>query len=181
MGGNRVVEDFGAGIVGKLKKKMALRFACPLHRREDGFSISFTCVPIITPIRLRFGWPGVYAGPASRWCWKFRLIPYDQEYRTLGLKEKRNWRSTVFTGALARQLRAVVTFSDLSSIFGQRAIRISNGVSFERIPVRREHDPVRGEVHLVAVADISFWHGFDRLVRGWRLIMLANSARPTCT
>lgn len=33
MGGDRVVEDLGAGIVGKLKKKMALRFARPLHRR----------------------------------------------------------------------------------------------------------------------------------------------------
>ncbi len=108
--------------------------------------------------------------------------PYDQEYRTLGLKEKTELAiDRIYRRALARQLRAVVTFSDLSSIFGQRTIRISNGVSFERIPVRREHDPVRGEVHLVAVADISFWHGFDRLVRGWRLIMLANSARPTCT
>lgn len=93
--------------------------------------------------------------------------PYDQEYRTLGLKEKTELAiDRIYRRALARQLRAVVTFSDLSSIFGQRAIRISNGVSFERIPVRREHDPVRGEVHLVAVADISFWHGFDRLVRG---------------
>ena len=42
----------------------------------------------------------------------------------------------------------------------------AQGQDCERIPVRREHDPVRGEVHLVAVADISFWHGFDRLVRG---------------
>lgn len=165
MGGNRVVEDFGAGIVGKLKKRWRYG-SLARYIVEDGFDFVYMRSDHnANPFTIRMARRVRRAGIAM--VMEIPTYPYDQEYRTLGLKEKTELAiDRIYRRALARQLRAVVTFSDLSSIFGQRTIRISNGVSFERIPVRREHDPVRGEVHLIAVADISFWHGFDRLVRG---------------
>ena len=60
---------------------------------------------------------------------------------------------------------AIVTFSDAKEIFGQRTINISNGVDFGSIPL---HKPVitNDELHLIGVAEVHYWHGYDRLIAG---------------
>ena len=63
---------------------------------------------------------------------------------------------------------ALVTFSDEERIFGQRTIRISNGVDFDSIPLHQpstiNHQP--SELHLIGVAEVHPWHGFDRVMAG---------------
>lgn len=68
---------------------------------------------------------------------------------------------------MARQLHAIVTFSNEPEIFGQRTIQISNGIDFSSIKVR-QNNPVDRELHLIGVAEIHYWHGFDRVVAGLR-------------
>lgn len=47
---------------------------------------------------------------------------------------------------------------------GKPAINISNGVDLDVIPVRdRKPDP--NAIHLLALASMSYWHGYDRLIR----------------
>jgi len=162
---NAILCDYGRGIKGKLLKRIEFNSIADYAINEDIRFVYIRSDHNANPFTIKMVKKMRKAD--IRVVMEIPTYPYDQEYRTLGLKEKTELAiDRIYRRALARQLRAVVTFSDLSSIFGQRTIRISNGVSFERIPVRREHDPVRGEVHLIAVADISFWHGFDRLVRG---------------
>ena len=80
----------------------------------------------------------------------------------------------LFRRRLYRQQDALVTFSDAGEIFGQRTIRISNGVDFDSIPLheynnRGERSEARGEkneLHLIGVAEVHTWHGYDRLVAG---------------
>ena len=63
---------------------------------------------------------------------------------------------------------ALVTFSDATEIFGQRTIRISNGVDFDSIPLHQpsaiSHQP--SVLHLIGVAEVHTWHGYDRLIAG---------------
>ena len=58
-----------------------------------------------------------------------------------------------------------MTFSGEEVIFGQRTIRISNGVDFSSLKLK-EKKPTNGELHLIGVAEIHYWHGFDRVLAG---------------
>ena len=70
----------------------------------------------------------------------------------------------LFRRALAAKMEAIVTFSNKKSIFGKRTICISNGIDLDSIPL---HNPKKQQdIHLIAVAEIHYWHGFDRLVAG---------------
>jgi len=68
---------------------------------------------------------------------------------------------------------ALVTFSDAEKIFGQRTIRISNGVDFDSIPLHQftnhlflEKEEKNLPLHLIGVAEVHDWHGFDRVMTG---------------
>ena len=62
-------------------------------------------------------------------------------------------------------MSAIVTFSDASEIFGQRTINISNGVDFDSIPIH-QFQPTDDALHLIGVAEVHIWHGYDRLIAG---------------
>lgn len=94
--------------------------------------------------------------------------PYDAEYAGFPWREQLKLRvDRCFRRQLAANVSAIVTFSDCDSIFGQRTIRISNGVMLEDIPlVCRPADSQSDTIHLTAVAEVHYWHGLDRLIDG---------------
>jgi len=94
--------------------------------------------------------------------------PYDTEY------SPHWWRQPLyfivdkwFRRCLYQYMDAIITFSDDKEIFGQRTICISNGVDFDSIQL---HEPILLDnncaIHLIGVAEVKPWHGFDRLVEG---------------
>ncbi len=103
--------------------------------------------------------------------------PYDQEFKNFEWKMRMGLKvDQLFRKKLYQQMDALVTFSDAERIFGQRTIRISNGVDFDSIPLLN-NDNVNGNdngngngvhraLHLIGVAEVHPWHGFDRLVAG---------------
>ncbi len=91
--------------------------------------------------------------------------PYDQEYESQGIG-RQIFQDKIFRKRLARQLDAIVTFSDYDTIFGQRTIRISNGIDFSSIPLKQQQNDTSHELRLIGVAEIHQWHGFDRIVKG---------------
>lgn len=103
--------------------------------------------------------------------------PYDQEFKNFEWKMRMGLKvDQLFRKKLYQEMDALVTFSDAERIFGQRTIRISNGVDFDSIPLLN-NDNVNGNdngngngvhraLHLIGVAEVHPWHGFDRLVAG---------------
>lgn len=92
--------------------------------------------------------------------------PYDQEFANFEWKIRAGLKiDQMFRTKLYQQMDALVTFSDAECIFGQRTIRISNGVDFDSIPL---HEPltINHELHLIGVAEVHDWHGFDRVMSG---------------
>lgn len=67
---------------------------------------------------------------------------------------------------LYQYMDAMVTFSDAMEIFGQRTINISNGVDFDSIPVHPMDRLDGASLHMIAVAEVHSWHGFDRMIEG---------------
>ena len=97
--------------------------------------------------------------------------PYDQEFNNFEWKMRLGLKiDQLFRCRLYQQMDALVTFSDAKEIFGQRTIRISNGVDFDSIPLHKprhaslplNHEPL----HLIGVAEVHPWHAFDRVIAG---------------
>mgnify|MGYP002855096705 CR=1 FL=1 len=94
--------------------------------------------------------------------------PYDDEFKTFSKKQRMELKvDQLFRNRLYRQMDAVVTFSDADEIFGQRTIRISNGVDFDSIPLHDSQFPIlNSQLHLIGVAEVHPWHAFDRVMAG---------------
>lgn len=61
-------------------------------------------------------------------------------------------------------LYTVIGADDLKEYKGRPAICISNGVCVENFPIHRHK--ANGELHILALASMRKWHGYDRLIRG---------------
>ena len=95
--------------------------------------------------------------------------PYDLEFIGASFRIRMNLKiDQRYRHQLAALTDGIVTFTDEETIFGQRTIRISNGVDFEHIPLRcpTKKEPNNPEIHLIGVAEVHYWHGFDRLIAG---------------
>lgn len=62
-------------------------------------------------------------------------------------------------------LYTLIGESSNGSYFGSKAINIENGIQIESIPakVRTEN---KGEIHILALATMAKWHGYDRFIKG---------------
>jgi len=105
--------------------------------------------------------------------------PYDQEFIGSGKKYRVELKiDQIFRKSLYKYMDAMVTFSDAKVIFGQRTINISNGVDFDSIPLHNfqlipeQSSPTRSlstlnsQLHLIGVAEVHYWHGYDRVIAG---------------
>ena len=159
----RVIEDYGRGMLAALKSRCCMnsvfRF-CVDHGIEMVYARGFMNA---SPVLIRLF--GKLQNKGIRCVTEVPTYPYDSEFRGYPLKYKIPlYIDMIFRRALAKKMNAIVTFSNEESIFGQRTIRISNGIDLDSIPL---HQPLhQTDVHLVAVAEIHYWHGFDRLVAG---------------
>lgn len=91
--------------------------------------------------------------------------PYDQEYFNKSMR-RQLIQDKFFRGKFAKQLDAIITFSEEDFIFGQKTIKISNGIDFNSIRLKKDSRHPANELHLIGVAEIHRWHGFDRVIRG---------------
>lgn len=158
-----VIADFGTGIGAKLKKRFCFGSIAQYVKREEirfVYIRSFhnACPPVVHLA-------DTLRRQGAKVVMEIPTYPYDQEYITLGMKLAL-FVDRCFRKQLARKLNAIVTFSNDESIFGQRTIRISNGIDFSAIPMRTHSNDTSHELHLIGVAEVHYWHGYDRLVQG---------------
>jgi len=92
--------------------------------------------------------------------------PYDQEYLEVSFSDKiRILTDKLFRHRMTGYIDKIVTFSNEKVIFGIPAINISNGIDFSTIKMKSQRPSVKN-VRLIGVAEIHFWHGFDRVLTG---------------
>lgn len=91
--------------------------------------------------------------------------PYDQEYANLKLSQKIIKRTEeIFRTRFKKLVDIVVSYTDEEMIFGIKTIKISNGIEINSIKPR-SHSP-GNDLHILVVASMEFWHGYDRLIEG---------------
>ena len=161
--GDKVIADYGTGVLAALRSRMQLDCIydyCVENGIEMVYARSFMNA---SPVLVRLF--GKLKKAGIKCVTEIPTYPYDSEFKGYPLKYKIPlYIDMMFRRQLARKMQAIVTFSSEKTIFGQRTICISNGIDLDSIPL---HNPVRQkDIHLIAVAEIHYWHGFDRLVAG---------------
>ena len=165
MAGGQVVEDFGPGTRGKIGKRIRYG-ALTRYIRENGVEFVYMRADHnANPFLNR--WLGQMKRMGVKVVMEIPTYPYDSEYSRAPLRARAVLQADkIFRGAMARRLSRIVTFSDFPSIFGVPTIRISNGIDFGAIPVKVSENRPGAVIRLMGVADIHFWHGFDRVIEG---------------
>lgn len=168
-----VVADYGTGAIAALRQRTS--YGCVYRYCRDRkvdfvYARSFmNASPWLVRLFDRLRRLGI------RCVTEIPTYPYDGELSGFPLSSRMGFLvDRMFRRRLARQMYAMVTFSDAREIFGRRTIRISNGVDFDSIPLhdyrstagdRSEANP-NDEIHLIGVAEVHYWHGFDRMIAG---------------
>lgn len=100
---------------------------------------------------------------------EFPTYPYKKETEGGDIKHRAIFFiNRFFRLFLKLYVSRAVTFTSLPRIHGIKTINISNAIDFDTIRLKKENPPlVKGGVfNLVGVADIHYWHGFDRAIKG---------------
>lgn len=159
-----VIKDYGTGMLAGLRQRIDLDCVYE-YCKDNGIEFVYArCFQNASPFLINFFKKLKSLG--IRTVTEIPTYPYDQEFTTFSRQERLGLKiDQMFRNKLYRQMSAVVTFSDAESIFGQRTIRISNGVDFDSTPIHQFH-PVDDAIHLIGVAEVHLWHGYDRLIAG---------------
>ena len=160
---NKVIADYGTGALAAIRSRTQLDCIynfCAVNSIEMVYARSFmNASPILVRLFHKLNKRGI------KCITEIPTYPYDSEFKGYPLKYKIPlYIDKLFRKALAKKMEAIVTFSNEETIFGKRTICISNGIDLDSIPI---HNPKKqNDIHLIAVAEIHYWHGFDRLVAG---------------
>ncbi|WP_302983040.1 glycosyltransferase [uncultured Muribaculum sp.] len=75
------------------------------------------------------------------------------------------WKEVCYMPFLKRYINRYVTVSNHNKISGVTTIKMANGIDFDLIsPINPL--PSDDAIHIIAVAKISVWHGYDRFLQG---------------
>jgi glycosyltransferase involved in cell wall biosynthesis len=163
----QVIKDYGMGKWAGLRQRLSYDCVYDYCLREKIEIVYARCFMNANPWLVHFFKKLKRAGVKA--VTEIPTYPYDCELdgsvglRHIGYVIDKHYREKLY-----RYMNAIVTFSDAEEIFGQRTIRISNGVDFDAIPLNKPSIiiPQSLEIHLIGVAEVHYWHGYDRLIAG---------------
>lgn len=161
---DKIIKNYGKGRMAALRQRLdysCIYDYCIAQGIEFVYARSFqNANPVLIQFFKRLRKAGI------RCVTEIPTYPYDGEFSGFPLITRIGLlMDKVFRNSLSAQMDAIVTFSDAQSIFGQRTINISNGVDFDSIPLHpyKSND---GDIHVIGVAEVHYWHGYDRMVAG---------------
>lgn len=163
---NTIIADYGSGTMSKIRKRTEFS---SITRFAKKMGIEFVYIRSnhnANPFTIMMVKQMKKAG--MKVVMEIPTYPYDSEYEAQGIS-RQIFQDKIFRNQLAKHLDAIVTFSDYQQIFGQRTIRISNGIDFNSVKVKTTINDTSKELNMIGVAEIHGWHGFDRMVKGLAL------------
>lgn len=88
--------------------------------------------------------------------------PIYGEYK--GIKKMANILIDYYSKFLRKYINYIVTYSLDEEIWGIKTVKISNAVNFTELKMKMPSNT--NDIHMIAVANFDFWHGYDRLIMG---------------
>lgn len=103
--------------------------------------------------------------------------PYDAESRYDKFSVKLiKWFERRHRRSFYKYIDRIVTFSKEKKIFDVPTVNIHNGVNLSWIKINKSVSGT-SDIHLIAVAVINVWHGYDRLIEGMKYYYQTNPNR----
>ena len=177
-----IIKDYGTGNLAAIRQRFDYDCIYDYCMREGIEFVYARCFQNANPWLISFFKKLRKAGIHA--VTEIPTYPYDQEFQHFELKIRLELKiDQLFRKKLYQQMDALVTFSDAECIFGQRTIRISNGVDFDSIPLHNcQLSILNSQLNLIGVAEVHDWHGFDRVMTGigeyYRQKLVANNHKP---
>ena len=160
-----VIKDYGTGYLAGIRQRLDFDCIYDYCIREGIEFVYARCFQNANPWLISFFKKLRKAGIHA--VTEIPTYPYDQEFNNFEWKMRMGLKvDQLFRKNLYKQMDAMVTFSDATEIFGQHTIRISNGVDFDSIPLHSPLTSHLSSLHLIGVAEVHIWHGYDRLIAG---------------
>ena len=162
-----MIRDYGEGRLAGLRQRLDYQCILDYCIREGIQFVYARCFMNANPWLIHFFRKLRKAGIHA--VTEIPTYPYDGEFAgATGQQRIGLIIDQLFRHRLYHYMDAMVTFSDAKEIFGQRTIRISNGVDFDSIPLHQPSapSPQSSAIHLIGVAEVHYWHGYDRLIAG---------------
>ena len=164
---NQVIKDYGKGKWAGLRQRMDYGCILDYCLRESIELVYARCFMNATPCLIHFFQKLKKA--KIRAVTEIPTYPYDGEFLGASMKDQINLIvDKLFRKRLYYNMDALVTFSDAKMIFGNRTIEIIYGIDFDDIPLHHfcPSSSQSSSLHLIGVAEVHFWHGYDRLISG---------------
>jgi glycosyltransferase involved in cell wall biosynthesis len=135
------------------------------HCHPADYDFLYIRYPFALPSFVRFLRATTRASPDTKIIVEVPTFPYRQELRSpkqrvfLALDD-------LGVGHLKEHVDATVGFFGHSEIFGIPCIQTANGIDVDQIPVVRKRRLAGPSISMIVAANLSRWHGVDRLLRG---------------
>ncbi len=160
-----VLENYGRGITAKIKKRFCYSELKNYILKNGVKFLYIRSSHNANPFLVRLIKKIKDAGVKS--VMEIPTFPYDHEYQNVSASDRiRFYGDKLFRHQLSRYLCRIVTFSNDKTIFGTPTINLSNGIDFSQIKQKGPVPPSKNVIRLIGVAEIHFWHGFDRVLTG---------------
>ena len=166
--GDKIQKNFGKGVKAKIEKRFEYN-SLYHYIIENDISLVYmrsfiNAEPFIIAFAKKLRRKGV------KIVMEIPTYPYDNEIKELSKSSKLTYYiDKIFRKNLANSIDAVVTFSDYDNIFGQKTIKISNGVDFDALPLKQSYRRNPDVLQLLVVAELHYWHGVDRAINGLKI------------
>ena len=161
---NLTITDYGNGMMSKILKRIEFSSIAKYAQKNDIEFVYIRSNHNANPFTIRLVKQMKRAG--MKVVMEIPTYPYDQEYFNKSMR-RQLIQDKLFRKKFAKQLDAIVTFADEDFIFGQQTIKISNGIDFDSIKIKKSSTSDSSSViNLIGVAEIHPWHGFDRIIKG---------------
>jgi glycosyltransferase involved in cell wall biosynthesis len=107
--------------------------------------------------------------PNARVVMEIASYPYHEQVRKGDLRDRfRYGLDKWMCSQLKKYVDRILTYSNFDSIFGIPTLKTSNGVDIDGL-LPKKATPLQGEFHILGLANVQHWHGFDRVISGLKM------------
>jgi hypothetical protein len=161
---NEEIDNFGNGLVSKFGKWLIFKNLTKYILENDIKLVYVRSFYNANPMLLRMF--SKLKKREVKVVMEYPTYPYDKETSKEHYKYKPIFLlNRVFRKFLKNRIERIVTFTNLPVIDGVRTIKISNAINFDDVKLLK-YEPHGDTFNLLGVAEIHFWHGYDRVVAG---------------
>ncbi|MDP3451571.1 MAG: glycosyltransferase [Bacteroidales bacterium] len=159
------IDDFGNGLFSKFGKWICFKnLTNYIIKNNIGFVYIrsfYNCNPFMLRMFDKLREKGI------KIVLEYPTYPYDIETSKEHFKYKPIFfLNRLFRKGLKGKIDGIVTFTNLDKIEGVRTVKISNAIDFKSVGLSQRGDNNSAIFNLLGVAEIHFWHGFDRVITG---------------